>query len=72
MMRFKVCPKCRGNLYQTQDRFGSFLSCMQCGYLKDIERVQSEPAFGAPGGVEAGGGNGAQGTKEETKEYGVA
>ncbi len=41
MIRFKICPRCRGDLYQTQDIFGKFLSCMQCGYLKDIEGVSS-------------------------------
>jgi len=41
MIRFKICPRCRGDLYQTQDIFGKFLSCMQCGYLKDIEGERS-------------------------------
>ena len=41
MIRFKICPRCRGDLYQTKDIFGTFLSCMQCGYLKDIEKVPS-------------------------------
>ena len=39
MIRFKICPRCRGDLYQTQDIFGKFLSCFQCGYLKDIGEV---------------------------------
>ena len=41
MTRFKICPRCRGDLYQTQDMFGKFLSCLQCGYLKDIEQAPS-------------------------------
>ena len=43
MIRFKICPRCRGDLYQTQDIFGKFLSCFQCGYLKDIEEVSFRP-----------------------------
>ena len=41
MIRFKICPRCRGDLYQTQDMSGKYLSCFQCGYLKDIEAVSS-------------------------------
>lgn len=42
-MKFKVCPKCRGDLYLREDTFGKFLSCMQCGYLKDLEAPQHDP-----------------------------
>ena len=41
MIRFKICPRCQGDLYQTQDIFGKFLSCFQCGYLKDIGEALS-------------------------------
>jgi len=37
MIHFKVCPRCHGDLYLTQDSFGKYVSCLQCGYLKDIE-----------------------------------
>lgn len=40
MIKFKVCPKCRGDLYLGEDIFGKYLSCMQCGYLKDVEEPQ--------------------------------
>ena len=40
MIKFKFCPKCRGDLYLSEDIFGKYLSCMQCGYLKDFEEPQ--------------------------------
>jgi DNA-directed RNA polymerase subunit M/transcription elongation factor TFIIS len=45
MIHFKVCPRCHGDLYLTQDIFGEYVSCLQCGYLKDIEK----PAGDKPG-----------------------
>ncbi|MBM3942826.1 MAG: hypothetical protein FJ316_07885 [SAR202 cluster bacterium] len=36
MIKFKACPKCRGDIYVAQDMFGRYLNCLQCGYLKDI------------------------------------
>ena len=36
MIKFKLCPRCRGDLYLAEDIFGRYLSCLQCGYLKDV------------------------------------
>ena len=51
MIKFKVCPRCRGDLYLAEDIFGKYFSCLQCGYLKDLEgpRMESRalPASGA-------------------------
>jgi len=30
------CPKCDGDLYKDKDIYGEFLSCLQCGFLKDL------------------------------------
>jgi len=38
MIKFKLCPRCRGDLYLGEDIFGTYYSCLQCGYLRDIER----------------------------------
>lgn len=27
----KQCPKCRGDLYLTEDLFDKYLACLQCG-----------------------------------------
>ena len=32
------CRKCRGDLYESQDSYGSFISCLQCSrYLTEAE-----------------------------------
>ena len=36
MIKFKECPRCQGDLYITEDGFGGYLSCLQCGYLRDL------------------------------------
>ena len=37
MIKFKLCPRCRGDLYLGEDIFGAYYSCLQCGYLRDVE-----------------------------------
>ena len=44
MIRFKVCPRCRGDLYLAEDMFGKYLSCLQCGYLKDVIEPVEQPS----------------------------
>ena len=29
----KNCPRCQGDLREEADRYGSFISCVQCGYI---------------------------------------
>jgi DNA-directed RNA polymerase subunit M/transcription elongation factor TFIIS len=43
MIRFKACPKCRGDIHVAEDIHGKYLSCLQCGYLKDLP---NEPVVG--------------------------
>jgi len=43
MINFKGCPKCRGDIHVAEDIFGKYLSCLQCGYLKDLPKP---PAVG--------------------------
>ena len=33
----KSCPKCGGDLCSTRDIHGHYISCLQCGFLKDID-----------------------------------
>ncbi len=38
MMWLKGCPKCHGDLYESRDHYGRFVTCMQCGHhLSDFE-----------------------------------
>ena len=36
MIKLKACPKCHGDLYLERDQYGRYLSCLQCGYLKEL------------------------------------
>ena len=42
MIKFKECQRCKGDLYLAEDSFGRYLSCMQCGYLRDLEQSARE------------------------------
>ncbi len=37
MLLLKACPKCGGDMHVGGDLYGSYASCLNCGYLKDIE-----------------------------------
>jgi DNA-directed RNA polymerase subunit M/transcription elongation factor TFIIS len=39
MIIFKACPKCQGELYVTEDHFGKYRTCLQCGFLQDLEML---------------------------------
>ncbi len=36
MFYFKACPKCHGDLYLDSDGYGTFIECLQCGWLRDL------------------------------------
>ena len=38
MIYFKECPKCHGDLLSGEDVHGGYVSCIQCGYLRDLPR----------------------------------
>lgn len=38
MILFNSCPRCStGDLMKTEDPFGEYVECLQCGYVRDIE-----------------------------------
>ena len=37
MVYLKSCPKCLGDLTIAQDGYGTFISCLQCGFMRDID-----------------------------------
>ena len=39
MLTRKVCPKCHGNLYKSNDYYGTYEQCLQCGYTLDLDIV---------------------------------
>ena len=36
MVYLKSCPKCLGDLTVSQDGYGTFISCLQCGFMRDL------------------------------------
>lgn len=36
MFWFKRCPRCSGDLCVEWDRYGQFITCVQCGLSKDV------------------------------------
>ena len=40
MFYFKSCPKCRGDMYQDRDYYGSFRKCLQCGLILELKLPQ--------------------------------
>ncbi|MEG3594382.1 MAG: hypothetical protein VX355_02700 [Chloroflexota bacterium] len=33
MLRFKGCPRCKGDINKNSDTYGSYLECLQCGHM---------------------------------------
>ena len=36
MIWLKRCPRCPGDLFEQNDQYGIFVTCMQCGFSKDV------------------------------------
>ncbi len=36
MMLLKACERCGGDLHETEDMYGSYRMCMQCGKMVDL------------------------------------
>ena len=43
MFWFKRCPRCSGDLFEENDQFGRFITCMQCGFSKDTVEPLTDP-----------------------------
>ena len=43
MFWFKRCPRCSGDLFEETDQFGIFVTCLQCGFSKDIHEQMVNP-----------------------------
>ena len=55
MIYFGACPKCQGDVSLNHDGFGAFLSCLQCGLMRDVESkptVTAKPKTVAPAWLE--------------------
>ena len=45
MFWLKGCPHCAGDLFRTQDQYGIFVSCLQCGLSRDVSNQPGEPVL---------------------------
>jgi hypothetical protein len=43
MLLKKQCPKCGGRLLINADRYGAYVSCIQCGWSKDLTPGEQLP-----------------------------
>lgn len=42
MVLFKSCPKCEtGDLMKSEDMFGEYVECLQCGFVKDLSNASA-------------------------------
>jgi len=49
MFWFKKCPRCSGDLHEESDQYGSYVSCVQCGFCRDTTKkgkIVSPPDVG--------------------------
>ena len=42
-MYLRGCSKCGGTLLKGSDQYGTYLSCFQCGYLREISEPVPNP-----------------------------
>ena len=36
MIHYKSCERCGGDIYLNGDMYGTFATCLQCGWTKDL------------------------------------
>ena len=39
VMRFKSCPRCKGDIRLDRDHYGWYEECIQCGYMHDLQSI---------------------------------
>lgn len=47
MLRFKICPRCKGDVLIDKDIYGWYEQCLQCGYQRDLKKVVKVQPQGA-------------------------
>jgi hypothetical protein len=46
MLYLKSCTRCKGDMYLDKDGYGAFISCLQCGFTRDLPSSRPpEPAI---------------------------
>ena len=42
MMLLRACPRCRGDLSLDSDIYGRYVSCLQCGFVRDVTETEAQ------------------------------
>ena len=37
MLRWNICPRCKGDVRLDRDEYGWYEECLMCGYTHDVE-----------------------------------
>ncbi|MCH8864516.1 MAG: hypothetical protein IIB13_04030 [Chloroflexi bacterium] len=48
MLRFKSCPRCKGDVLIDKDVYGWYEQCLQCGYQRDLKNMTKVKPQSAP------------------------
>ncbi|HJN87866.1 MAG: hypothetical protein QF714_08730 [Dehalococcoidia bacterium] len=43
MFWFRQCPRCSGDIYVDRDQYGPYITCIQCGFSRDVPNVSEGP-----------------------------
>ncbi len=43
MFWFRQCPRRSGDIYVDRDQYGPYVTCIQCGFSKDVSNVSEGP-----------------------------
>ena len=52
MMLFEDCPRCSGDLRETTDIYGRYVSCIQCGHTRNLPDVRFDMTLAGQPGTE--------------------
>jgi hypothetical protein len=39
-IKFKACPRCKGDVLLDKDRYGYYLECIQCAHMIDLPQLR--------------------------------
>lgn len=42
MMLLRACPRCQGGLSLDSDIYGRYVSCLQCGFVRDVTEIEAQ------------------------------
>lgn len=39
MVKFKSCPRCKGDMHLNTDIYGAYRECLMCGYMVNLREI---------------------------------